>query len=126
MFDFMILVFIYLCVSFLFIMFFAFLQCEIPLAEMPTSCLSYSTIAIIAICIQAIVSVSVFAGSQYFPFTAVFLAFTLLMHHAIIHRHSTFEGERCSCAPFQLKDVCNHETWVVCSIVASLISWFGV
>jgi hypothetical protein len=53
---------------------------------------------------------------------AVILAISLLCHHAVIHRNSRFDDERCSCAPFQLKDICNHETWVVACVVASVIS----
>ena len=83
-------------------------------------------LALAAICIQAFVLILVFNGTCYFPISAVFLALTILCHHAMIHRNSSFEGETCSCAPFQLKDVCNHETWVVASLVAALISWLQV
>ena len=85
--------------------------------------LTFGSIAICAVCFQALVSLIVFTGSGYFPWTALFVSFTLLCHHAIIHRNSNFEGERCSCTPFQVKDICNHETWVVSSAVAALISW---
>jgi hypothetical protein len=43
-------------------------------------------------------------------------------HHTIIHWRSRFEGETCSCGPFQCKDISNHETWVVASAVAALVS----
>ena len=82
----------------------------------------YSILAVAAVCVQAFVSAATLGGTSAFPAAALFLAFTLLCHHAIIHRRSRFEGEVCSCAPFQLKDICNHETWVVASIVAAIIS----
>jgi hypothetical protein len=82
----------------------------------------YGTLAIAVVCVQAFVSAATLGGTSCFPPAALFLAFTLLCHHAIIHRRSRFEGEVCSCAPFQLKDICNHETWVVTSLVAALVS----
>jgi hypothetical protein len=82
----------------------------------------YSILAVAAVCVQAFVSIATLSGTSAFPLAALFVAFTLLCHHAIIHRRSRFEGEVCSCAPFQVKDVCNHETWIVASIVASIIS----
>jgi hypothetical protein len=82
----------------------------------------YSTLAVAAICVQAFVSMATLGGTDVFPLAAVFVAFTLLCHHTIIHRRSRFEGEVCSCAPFQGKDVCNHETWVVAAFVAAIVS----
>ncbi len=82
----------------------------------------YSILAVAAVCIQAFASITLFAGTTVFPWAALFVAFTLLCHHTIIHRRSRFEGEHCSCAPFQAKDVCNHETWIVAAIVAAVIS----
>ena len=80
-----------------------------------------SILAISAVCVQALVSIVLLRGTIWFPFSALFLSFTLLCHHAIIHRNSRFEDETCSCAPFQCKDS-NHETWVVASSVAAVIS----
>lgn len=82
----------------------------------------YSGVAITAICIQALVSIVLFQGTGLFPVAAVFLAFTLLSHHAVIHRNSNFGNETCSCIAFQFKDISNHETWVVSSIVAAVVS----
>jgi hypothetical protein len=82
----------------------------------------YSTLAVAAICVQAFVSIVSLGGTAWFPAAAAFAAFTLICHHSIIHRNSRFEGETCSCAPFQCKDACNHETWVVAALVASFIS----
>jgi hypothetical protein len=86
----------------------------------------YSILAVAAVCVQAFVSIVALGATTWFPPAAIFVAFTLLCHHAIIHRRSRFEGESCSCAPFQGKDVCNHETWVVASLVAALISLLHV
>ena len=83
-------------------------------------------LAVSAICLQAFVSAALLSGSAWFPASAVFLAFTLLSHHTLIHWRSRFEGETCSCAPFQLKDVSNHETGVVAALVAALVSWLRV
>ena len=86
----------------------------------------YAIAAITALCVQALVSVFSLAWTGWFPAAAVWLAFTLLCHHAMIHRNSHFEGEQCSCAPFQCKDIRNHETWVVAALVAGLISLLRV
>jgi hypothetical protein len=81
-----------------------------------------SLLAVSAVCVQAFVSIVLLNGTVWFPAAAVFLAFTLLCHHAVIHRNSRFQGETCSCAPFQCKDVSNHETWVVAALVAAFVS----
>ncbi len=81
-----------------------------------------SILAVLAVCVQAFVSIVLLGGTVWFPPAAGFFSLTLLCHHAIIHRHSRFEGETCSCAPFQCKDVSNHETWVVAGLVAAGIS----
>ena len=75
---------------------------------------------------QAAVSVAALGGSGAFPPAAALVAVTLLCHHTLIHWRSRFEGEACSCAPFQCKDVSNHETWVVAALVAAAVSWWGV
>ena len=82
----------------------------------------YATLALTAVSVQAFASIMFLRGTVFFPAAAVFLAFTLLCHHAIIHRNSNFEGETCSCTPFQCKDVSNHETWVVAALVAGTVS----
>ena len=82
----------------------------------------YSILAVAAVCVQAFVSVVSLGGTAFFPAAALFVAFTLLCHHAIIHRRSRFEGEHCSCAPFQCKDICNHETWVVAASTSAIVS----
>jgi hypothetical protein len=115
----------YFAFSYLLTLFFGYLQASESLpSTLPDTKHTeiYSILAVAAVCIQAFMSVAIFGGTTVFPFAAVFLAFTLLCHHAIIHRRSRFEGEHCSCAPFQLKDICNHETWVVAAIVAAIIS----
>jgi len=82
----------------------------------------YGTLAIALMCVQALVTICVWGGTAYFPLGALHLALTLASHHAVIHRNSKFEGETCSCACFQTKDVRNHETWVACSLVAGVVS----
>jgi hypothetical protein len=82
----------------------------------------WSILGVSAMCVQAFVSVAVLHGNEWFPVAALFVAFTLMCHHSIIHWQSRFEGETCSCAPFQCKDISNHETWVVASLVAGLVS----
>ena len=82
----------------------------------------YSILSLATVCVQAFVSIVALGGTDWFPAAALFVGLTLLCHHAIIHRRSRFEGETCSCAPFQCKDICNHETWVVAASVAAVIS----
>lgn len=115
----------YFVLTFLMTLTFGFLQTPAGLPSTQgetTNSEVYSTLAVAAVCVQAFVSMAVYGGTAVFPLAAVFVAFTLLSHHAIIHRRSRFEGESCSCAPFQAKDVCNHETWVVASLVGAVIS----
>ncbi len=87
---------------------------------------TYGLLAVSLIGIQALVSVIALHSTASFPPAAVFVALTLLCHHSVIHRRSRFEGEQCSCAPFQCKDVSNHETWVVAALVAAVVSGLGV
>ena len=119
----------YLVITFILTLTLGYLQTptnQIPTTQSETTSELCATLAIASVCIQAFITVTVFAGTAFFPAMAFFTAFTLLCHHTVIHRHSRFEGETCSSAPFQLKDVSNHETWVVASVVAGLISWFHV
>ena len=86
----------------------------------------YGAIAVSIIAAQAIIAVATLSGTEAFPPAAAFVAFTLLSHHTIIHWRSRFEGETCSCAPFQCKDISNHETWVTAALVAAGISYFYI
>jgi hypothetical protein len=108
---------LYWVVSFLTIIILGFVQTS---NEENRPFYSYSAIGLIIV--QAVVSVAVYAGTSMFPIAAVVLGITLVCHHAIIHRNSAFEGEMCSCSCFQLKDISNHETWVVACVVAAVIS----
>lgn len=95
---------------------------SLPTGQTDSRAEVYSTLAVTAVSVQAFVSIMFLRGTAWFPVAAVLLAFTLLCHHAIIHRNSRFEGETCSCAPFQCKDISNHETWVVAALVAGAVS----
>jgi hypothetical protein len=74
----------------------------------------------------AVITVIFLHGTPYFSLGAFATAILLLLHHAIVHRTSEFADEKCSCAPFQCKDVGNHETWIVAAITAGLISLFQI
>jgi hypothetical protein len=132
---------VYFACSFLFIMALGLLQEPIQVGEaavLPVHAKTeassgeenpkafWGLLAVSLIAIQALVSVLTLHGTASFPPAAVFVALTLLCHHSVIHRRSRFEGEVCSCAPFQCKDVSNHETWVVASLVAAAVSGLGV
>ena len=121
----------YLCFSFLLVMIFGYLQTAIRAQDYhpedhSSKSMVYSALVIALIILQAAVSTALLRGTVWFTPAAIFLSFTLLCHHTVIHRHSRFEGETCSCAPFQCKDVSNHETWVVASNVAAAVSFFHV
>jgi hypothetical protein len=122
MLDWMIL---YLVVAYLGTLLLGYLQTRKP-DTMPGTETShedlYATAALTALCVQALLTIVVWGGTAYFPLGALVLALTISSHHAVIHRNSKFEGENCSCACFQVKDVSNHETWVVCSLVAAVVS----
>lgn len=106
--------------SFLAVVILGFLQLRSHNNEQQGEC--YGLSAILIIVSQAVLTILVYQGSVLFPFAALFLAFTLLCHHTIIHWNSDFRGESCSCAPFQCKDIRNHETWVVAALVAAFVS----
>ena len=120
-------------VIYIIVMALGFLQTP-PLSLLPTNATPeedhnaklYGLTAVSIIGVQAAVAVATLCGTSAFPIAAVFVAFTLVCHHSIIHRRSKFEGETCSCAPFQCKDISNHETWVVAALVAAAVSGFGV
>ena len=124
--DMSLLVLAYFVPSYILIIVFGYLQTHVclPNTQVDTRTSEvYSVLGLALICIQAFVSVVIFSGTALFPLAALFLAFTLLCHHAVIHRNSRFEGEACSCSLFQLKDISNHETWVMASLVAAVVSW---
>lgn len=83
---------------------------------------TFENAAVVALIGQAAVTFSLLGWTGWFGLGVLWLAITLLCHHAIVHWNSKFEGETCSCAPFQCKDVRNHETWVVACVVACLVS----
>jgi hypothetical protein len=86
----------------------------------------YGVLALASIVGLALAVLICLGGTPWFPLGALFVGFTLLCHHMLIHWNSRFEGETCSCAPFQCKDVENHETWVVAAITAAVVSWLQV
>ena len=118
-----ILLLVYLGVTFASTLILGFLQARCK-PEESVEC--YSTTAVVAMSTQAVISVTALAGTGWFWLAATWLAFTLLCHHTIIHWNSRFQDETCSCAPFQCKDVSNHETWVVACLVAAVVSLGGV
>ena len=87
---------------------------------------SYSVAAVALIILLAGATITFLGGTPYFPVAAMCIAVILVIHHTIVHRTTDFSEEKCSCAPFQCKDVSNHETWVVASVTAALISLFNV
>jgi hypothetical protein len=111
---------LHFALTFLLVTAFGYFQVRAREDEERVSCLSLA--AIIVIVTQAVLSVLVYQGTILFPFAALFLAFTLVCHHAIIHWNSDFRREACSCVCFQCKDIRNHETWVVAALVAAFIS----
>ncbi len=115
---------LYLGITYLFTLVIGYLQVRAEIDSSDSS--TCNIIAITAVCAQGIVTVVVLYGTGWFPLGAVFLSFTLLSHHTIIHWRSRFRGETCSCAPFQCKDISNHETWVVAGIVAAVVSWLRI
>lgn len=108
----------YLALSFAVTLYLGYLQtpAEGPAHE------GYTAAALVSLCVQGLATLLVLGGGDWFFLGALWLAFTLLCHHAVIHRNSRFEGEACACAPFQCKDASNHETWVVAALVAATVS----
>lgn len=120
----MVMIWFYFSFSFVITLFLGYMESRAATREETRDdARSYSLAAIAAFVIQAVLSIMLFSGTILFPVSALFLAVVILCHHAVIHRNSTFEGETCSCAPFQLKDISNHETWVVASLVAAIVSF---
>jgi hypothetical protein len=112
-------VLIYYAITFLFIIWVGVREASAEDESMRSTNANAATAALI---VQAVVTVAVWGWTPWFSLAASWLAVTLLWHHSIIHWRSRFEGEACSCAPFQCKDVLNHETWVVACLVAGFVS----
>lgn len=112
----------YLALSFVFVLYLGYVQTppDEPSRE------NFAIAGLIALCMQAVVTLVLLGWTVGFYLGALWLAFTVLCHHAVIHRNSRFEHEACACAPFQCKDVSNHETWVVASVVAAVVSGLRV
>ena len=87
---------------------------------------AYSIAAVSLLLLLAGATVTFLGGTPYFPVGAICVALIILILHTIVHRATDFIEEKCGCAPFQCKDVSNHETWVVASVTAALISFFNV
>jgi hypothetical protein len=128
----LIVVLVYFGLSFLFILLLGYLQIPEPppLAHDNPPETKYAAIyrnlALAALTMQGVVSVVVGMGTPLFPVAAAFLALTLLCHHAVVDRYSCSEDESWWWFPFQYKDVSNHDTWVVVSLVAGLVSYLRV
>ena len=116
----------YFILSYRLTLVFGFLQTPecLPKTQAETITLEvYSVLSVALVCTQALASVVVSCGTTTFPHAALFLAFTLLCHHTIFHRHSRFEGDICSCFLFQVKDVSIYSAITRYAIVAAVISW---
>ncbi len=82
----------------------------------------YANLAVSLFIVQAYITLFSLAWTGLFVLGAAWLALCLLCHHAVIHRNSRFDGQTCACSCFQLKDIMNHETWIVAALTAGLIS----
>lgn len=112
----------YLALNFVITLYLGFLQTppDEPARE------SFAIAGVIALCLQAAVTLFLLGWTVGFYLGALWLAFTVVCHHGVIHRNSRFEHEPCACAFFQCKDVSNHETWVVAALVAAVVSGLRV
>jgi len=115
---------LYLGITYLFTLVMGYLQVRAEIDSSDSS--TCSIIAITAVCAQGGRDRCRVVRHRLVPAGSTFLSFTLLSHHTIIHWRSRFRGETCSCAPFQCKDISNHETWVVAGIVAAVVSWLRI
>lgn len=90
----------------------------------------YARYAVICMVVQAILII--FLYSKFIPFGALCLshAVILITHHIIIHSNipiglriqSTERGvEETTFLTLQLKDISNHETWIVALLTASIV-----
>lgn len=104
--------------TFLLIIWLGFAQTPADGEERP----EYGTAAVVVFVGQAAMTLFLLAWTGLFAIGAAWLAFCLLCHHAVIHRNTRFDGQPCSCSWFQCSDVGNHETWVVATVTAGLIS----
>lgn len=118
-------VIVYLSLSYIAVLLLGYLQTPETLPTNQTEnkySTLYSSLAITAVSVQAFMTILLLRGTPWFPASTVFLAFTIISHHLIIHRNSKFEGDTCSSAAFQAKDITTHGTWVVASLVAGVVS----
>ena len=77
----------------------------------------YDFVANVLFVAQAVLSFLVW---KLFAFGAFSLAVMLHVHHIIIHWDTDF-SDQITFMTLQLRDVSNHETWIVASLVAALI-----
>ena len=75
------------------------------------------TFAYLLMCEQVVNS---FLFWEWFPIGAMSLAVMLIVHHIIIHYDHDFSNE-ITLFTLQLKDISNHETWIVACITATSI-----
>lgn len=77
----------------------------------------YDRAAIVLFVTQAVVA---FVFWDLFLYGALVLAFTIAIHHYMIHCQDDF-SDQITFLTLQLKDISNHETWIVASLTAALV-----
>lgn len=80
----------------------------------------YAITAAVLMIADALFIVCVLAFDYQFDILAVTLGINIWIHHAIIHRASDF-SDQITFLTLQLKDISNHETWIVACLTAAAV-----
>lgn len=78
----------------------------------------------VAMVAYAVFIVAVLQNEIHFSACCLSLAIVIWIHHILIHWESDFTGQWTFCT-FQLKDISNHETWIVACVVAGTVFFFS-
>lgn len=82
----------------------------------------FALVATVLLIAQALNIVLYLSFQERFDILSLSLAACIWVHHWIIHRKDDFKDEY-TLLTFQLKDIQNHETWIVACVTAA-ITWF--
>ncbi len=85
----------------------------------------FSVASIALMCVSGVCALMVYGRTEYFPAAALGLATILLIHGMVLH-FPLNDDQSSSCHAFRFRCVCHHETWVLVTAVAGLISAFRV
>ena len=85
----------------------------------------FSVASIVLMCVSGVCALVFYGRTEFFPAAALGLTAILLIHGMVIHFPLSDTINSCH-ASFRFRCVCNHETWVLVTAAAGLVSAFRV